>query len=93
MKHSPGPWHADSIDRVRTNTGIVIARCERNEHHEYMCGKEQSANARLIAASPELLEALEQFVQWENDPDRYAGDLADMIQQAKRTIAKAKGAS
>lgn len=58
VKHTPGPWHADSNDQVRSATGVVIARCERRERHEYMDGREQSANARLIAATPELYEAL-----------------------------------
>ena len=58
--YTRGPWHVDSIDQVRTKDGLVIARCERKARHEYMDGKEQSANARLIAASPDLYEALKQ---------------------------------
>lgn len=46
--HTPGPWHTDSIDQVRTKQGLVISRCERKERHEYMDSKEQHANAVLI---------------------------------------------
>lgn len=61
--HTAGPWHADSLDRVRSENGIVIARCERVLQHEYMDSKEQSANARLCAAAPKLAALLRQVYQ------------------------------
>ena len=61
-KHTPGPWMVRrfsngttempvAIEAVRPNDCLVIARAERQD------GEEQ-ANARLIAAAPDLLAAL-----------------------------------
>ena len=44
---------------------------------------------RLIAAAPELLKIAEELAAWELDPDRYAGDLADLAHEARAAIAKA----
>jgi hypothetical protein len=48
---------------------------------------EQLANARLIAASPDLLEELEQLIQWAE----YAGWPASELVDAKKAVARAKG--
>ena len=52
-KHTPGPWH--SCDhRVGRQDGARIA----DTWSSAVPRDEQAANARLIAAAPELLEAL-----------------------------------
>jgi len=53
--------------------------------------EEQEANARLITAAPDLLEIARELAAWEEDPDRYAGDLADLAHDARAAIAKAEG--
>lgn len=67
-KHTPGPW---KIRRV-THYDIRIAP-ESEPEHVSIAGmaiwgeehrEELEANARLIAAAPELLEALKDCVQW-----------------------------
>lgn len=90
--HTPGPWHTDSIDQVRTKQGLVISRCERKERHEYMDSKEQHANAVLIATAPDLLRALQACVNYMTDPAQFHEterekilDFADLI------LAKAEG--
>jgi len=70
-RHTSGPWHADSVDRVRNARGIVIARCERNASHEYMDHAEQSANARLCAAAPALLAALRDLIPLASEGVRF----------------------
>ena len=70
MSHTPGPWTVE-----QTPTRLMI-----HAHGRYIadaagtsstiCDAEQrQANAHLIAAAPELLEALRAFVAWcdEND--------------------------
>lgn len=60
MKHTPGPWriyHHSSMDlRIiqdhSEETCVAAIPNWKIEHHE-----ERYANARLIAAAPELLEA------------------------------------
>src|ERR1700676_739230 len=52
MTHTPGPWLYDGM-AIHTNDGIMIAGLSS------VCktAKEIDANARLIAAAPELLAA------------------------------------
>lgn len=61
--HTPGPWVAESFDRfVREEaTGGTIARvCENDGHTDEKARRAMpfKANARLIAAAPEMYEAL-----------------------------------
>jgi hypothetical protein len=61
--HTPGPWHWDSdpmkgdpFNRVRyrvVTTGKTITQCYYSSSDEHA-----EADARLIAAAPELLDAL-----------------------------------
>lgn len=74
-KHTPGPWdnnapHEQTIKAKGKDVATV-----------YCSNKDWQANARLIAASPDLLEALEQLLKC---PD------AQSEQWAREAIAKAK---
>lgn len=60
-KHTPGEWDVNQfsdldgdfhVQVVLKSNGCPLA-------HMYECGSETKANARLIAAAPELLEALQ----------------------------------
>ena len=82
-KHTPGPWIAWYIadefeSRVRDEDGVLICKCYWPDEHR---------NAKLIAAAPELLAALEVAVEYfdRNDIDCIAHD------DAKAAIKKAKG--
>lgn len=96
--HTPGPW-AFRMTGWRTNPfaiysprrpGAVACVPARTS----VPLDEQSANARLIAAAPDLLAALEQCLPI-IDAHRHAalgeGDIAAM--NARAAIAKAKGAN
>ena len=53
-KHTPGPWNAEScIVRDKTRQ-IRIAKCDESWQLDW---REMEANADLIAAAPDLLEA------------------------------------
>lgn len=59
-KHTPGPWHVDtsSISQFNIVDSNLFVVCDT------ICGEEKSdevneANAKLIAAAPEMLEILE----------------------------------
>lgn len=66
-KHTPGPWTVqEEIDGPVQNTRIV-AHKKAVASTAQQCGRphhwnEAEANARLIAAAPELLEACEALV-------------------------------
>jgi hypothetical protein len=57
MKHTSGPWIIDKDRSVMTEDFKVIA-----EVYSWMGPQEADANAALIAAAPELLEALKQIM-------------------------------
>src|SRR5262245_55840937 len=60
-EYTPGPWQLETTyfeDRISLSSdpSVCIARTGNWLHHEKA---EQHANARLIAAAPDLLEALQ----------------------------------
>ena len=97
-KHTPGPWSlSDSFDRVERrvkhgdNPPLVwgIASGINSAHPDYMPRAEQIANARLIAAAPDLLAALYSIA---TDPSAiYSGANAHIGDIARAAIAKATG--
>lgn len=68
MKHTPGPWiafHDDGVVSAYERTGDHTSRIVT------ISGGSSIANARLIAAAPDMLEALEDARKWLNgQPDR-----------------------
>lgn len=99
--HTPGPWIYGSevgVDstRIETESGRVIGAIRTREvtdwqhgHPIYSWSDEGAANARLIAAAPELLEALQKLcaIQEYGDVASWAPEWAD----ARAAIAKATG--
>jgi hypothetical protein len=92
-KHTPGPWTADKLqDRDTFNifaNGFVSAMCQvscMENSTRFTSGNEVAANARLIAAAPELLEALLLCVDALED-----GHWQETKQAARAAIAKATG--
>lgn len=66
-KHTPGPWKCPDItlDIITADRKQSIAVCHRSVDGNYKPGlQEAKANARLIAAAPELLEALKDCADW-----------------------------
>ena len=83
--HTPGPWLADPDDRAGMEWNIHIGR--RNDPDERICFMTSDgpveANARLIAAAPDLLEACQAFVEFN------AGVNNQMMKSARAAIDKA----
>lgn len=97
--HTPGPWKVGSVGSVFsiqsdthcvafTNSGSKSPEAVKAKIHQ---DAEQAANARLIAASPELLKALEEAINWNSHDDE--GFPAVWLDQARAALAKAKGVS
>ena len=85
IKHTPGPWEACG-KAVHAETGREIVFGSHNTRSG--SDEEQRANARLIAAAPELLEALGLIVaQVKAGGHIYASHL----ERAEAAIAKAEG--
>lgn len=92
-KHTPGPWYV-VVGKSRMvcapqTTNKPIAVCNFDN------GQAEKANASLIAAAPDLLEALEKMVGEYpyNPPCKNWEDKAEAHTTARAAIAKAKGYS
>ncbi len=111
-KHTPGPWHACCADKVPhyvfdQSAEKTICQPLYNDpaHGKYepacdtLTVEEMRANALLIAASPDLLEALEQCLQTLVDSQK-VGPLAldtargrmKWVMSAKKTADMARAA-
>ena len=64
--HTPGQWSVDYLDlnSQRVVMGEHFAICTCWHHSVGSIEKEMEANARLISAAPDLLEALEGAIEW-----------------------------
>ena len=86
MSHTPGPWHFVGGNQIRSDKH-QIARVWM------MRDGEGADNARLIAAAPDLLAALQAIVTSlaEHDDEGMIEHTAQM-ENARSAIAKATGA-
>lgn len=94
MSHTKGPWifTEGKMPAISDSSGIPVAmQCRRNKEGE---GK---ANAQLIAAAPELLEALELVLERychevnEDETSWHNPENDDCVIAARAAIAKTKG--
>ena len=100
VKHTPGPWTCDEHDKLNPDRafGIVAEWKDGDEIGTQVvaevCIAEPGvaeADARLIAAAPDLLAALTALV---NAPGINADDLPEtdeLLSAARAAIAKAEG--
>ena len=86
-KHTPGPWIKSGLDYIGSN-GEKVVVSDGPSFGSAATWPDAAANARLILAAPDLLDALVQFV------GEFEGCYADgepaMI-KARAAIAKATG--
>jgi hypothetical protein len=100
ISHTPGPWETDCKDHDCIYQDILVRAASRSicklwiddaPVHDY--NAEQHANAQLIAAAPELLDALRWYV--ENDDTNVQQDGNEFytagLRRAEAIIAKATG--
>ena len=77
---------------IRNGRGSIVAVCK---HHPFedMIGSEAERFARLFAAAPELLEALEDVLGWHDDADNLHKpiEVRAAYMRARAAIAKVKG--
>ena len=106
VTHTPGPWSI--LQWADKRKGFIAVVVEPARHHicdvfpfgQRAVGRElaeHEANARLIAAAPELLALLKEIVSpdneslvWFTPTDAYAIELKERV---TATIAKAEGRS
>lgn len=99
-EHTPGPWHIESGMNggfeigapQRGISGGLLVIAARSGHSSMV--NEMRGNARLIAAAPELLAALERLadcVQRQRLPDTTPPAPASPLGEAIRVIKRARG--
>ena len=94
VKHTPGPWtsypcNLERYSQVITANGAMVQIAMTKEIYgdckTYGLGEETTANARLIAAAPDLLEALQMLLEFPNT--------GPATSAAREAITKATGAA
>lgn len=90
--HTPGPWRIDSKTRFGDYT---IAAGDSVKTCEFIAKTQNEANANLIAAAPDLLEALEDAAFLMRMAAKIAGPMQDSFKRsaedAAKALAKAEG--
>ncbi len=85
-KRYDGEWHVGAMDLM--NNCHFVANCGHTGEDEVLpYNKEAIANAQLIAAAPEMYEALKEIL-FGYESGNYKQAVAE---QAKKALAKAEG--
>ena len=90
-QHTPGPWHIYRYGKhPRAVWGATNALPVAIIHSDGTSSVANDANARLIAAAPELLQAAKDFVEW-FECNRIGDKPIAELSHARDAIAKATG--
>lgn len=97
-KHTPGPWFISSPGgKSRLYVGPLVIQSHRTAFPHALVPMDQIgddelyANARLIAAAPDLLEALIECLSDDFDTDEPNSRTTMIRERARAAIAKAAG--
>jgi len=96
MKHTPGPWHFSKVHNF-TGTHVSYIKSDKKQlaqtrTDDYNSTEQETlANASLIAAAPDLLEACQYVVRWHREHDSGEGELygLDFVTTCIGAITKA----
>jgi hypothetical protein len=101
IKHTPGPWSVNTAaeycgTRVDGPNGRGVAHAIQRDAHpvhgQGITQAEAEANGRLIAAAPELLQALRDLIGSVPGPANWHTDAASKaVDRAVAALAKATG--
>lgn len=81
MSHTPGPWEVG--DKRGVWVGPVVMAGNGSRGVAFVCG-ESDANARLIAAAPDMLAALEVYFRMDTS-------VVEFVDAARAAVIKATG--
>lgn len=91
-KHTPGPWVVDGDvirgDQQRNGSISVASMLDVSYPYGRRAGESKHANARLIAAAPELLDAL---VEAASGYSEFSEGDCEILRKCRAAIAKATG--
>jgi hypothetical protein len=86
MTHTPGPWHVTEDGHIDSSFGAIAEIVGVDNPDD-----ETLPNARLIAAAPDLLEALEGMLEWARRVTQ--ANPGPEVLKAVNAIQKAQGAT
>jgi len=89
-KHTPGPW---SVGRNFSDDCFVVTdeKCEIEIYCEHESQRKAKANAALIAAAPDLLEALQNLIACCSFPTSGNDAFQTAVDSARTVLVKATG--
>ena len=97
-QHTPGPWTTSAPASYRINTAGDIYIVQHVPEHIGAASVslgEKTANARLIAAAPDLLAALNYIASIASDyakgQQMHGDDVREILGTARTAIARAEG--
>jgi hypothetical protein len=96
-RHTPGPWTFDGENEcnqgfdVALPDGGVSATAYYDVDRDADSVRQAEANARLIAAAPEMYEALKVVAEWEGDKAPPLAMVRQWAADARAAVAKAEG--
>jgi nucleoside phosphorylase len=105
LKHTPGPWKVNTAGSAKRGQAFEITEIYVYAPHvqddtaicadiiDPVTQKPSNANAHLIAAAPELLDALMQIADYAKEGVASTGPAGWMGSIARVAIAKATGAA
>lgn len=95
QKHTPGPWRVDSSKSFYVFACGSLVEQAGVENGPFICNASTRANALIIAAAPELLEAASDLLDgWESmsgTSKAHAGRLTPAIKKVLAAVSTAKG--
>jgi hypothetical protein len=95
MRHTHGPWtRHDSFGRVTDGEAVEIWAGDvflATVHFpgDFLSDEEPNANAALISAAPDLLEALKLLLEYDRWPKEDAEYLEWRLEAARKAVTKA----
>lgn len=87
-KHTPGPWKLKRSGTISDNNGELVAT---TGYRVAVYSEEDDANARLIAAAPELLSAGEWMLALIDGKEQMPKPGDEVAEALRAAIAKARG--
>jgi hypothetical protein len=96
--HTPGPWvyfYKHKYDEWHVSIPIPGSSMRFGIFDDGVRSENPEADARLIAAAPDLMDALKALLSLDDDHQRGKGDedVCQEVRMARAAIAKATGAT
>lgn len=95
MNHTPGPWKRIAIGKrqvITSGHGWLVELPKRGEPETDLQAQQLEADYDLMAAAPELLEALKLLLKWSDADETVRQSLEEDTQSQSKAIGMARAA-